>query len=1394
MLKVTSHDYNFYKLVDYIQNPPSNPADLVSTLQAFRSRLSFRWIEPLLKEETAGCISSVLLTLFTHASSDDATVRINVYSALGAFLYSLTPFVPTPMMQGLMAAIVNCPVRSSSSSIAIISSFLYMVHYINPIDLDNFITNTPVLHHFSVDVSDFIKYVPHLVKLMKPLPKEFDQNFLRSLLTAFGRNPNRYFVESVVELLKLCPVVLLSDLMEFCIGNKLNQAILAFGSDLISSEELFGLLTDSYKATILDEAFTVLQQEHATLGDFEQATGILSAFIKKVEGEKLKELHEKISETTKGKNYPNHFRKFLLAFTDDINELKYCESDAGSLKVAKLKALTSILIKEESDKKMCKDIMNILKDYMSSNGDVLTAFINSISATFDILKEADKQSLSQIIEQILSLNDTTWVQNSAIVRLLTSIGLDDGCLLFDSFEKESLNMLLNFGMSMQEDLSKLAIEAIPSFTTYQNLEQVKRFLFTANVFEQEPAKHLIQILLKLVEIFPVSEFTMFSSIISEIPQIHSNPMLAGLSFEFLLKADYNGNADLSNCCLDWVSRLYKSIIQNDPPVSSPFKYDKLPYMITTIETDIVANDLIEQHSAAKPLLQCFKYLIKLQIHCIPFIKQIVRLFPNSLIPLADKCFPDKSGDEFIEFTKTVCEILTASSSLKSCAICARFLSTARADFKLQQTQAFIQYLNTPRALTAEQIAAFYSVVAFGDLKNAPEHLKQARGRVTDELQIMLLAIKLNEFDEEKMKIFAEKHPFEEWPITDADFVSFIETKLTQQITVKFNEGINEKHILFALSHEKTIKVENIDEFSQKHPKFMMKFRFTHQVKHFTYSPVVEECKLHSLCPELKNNSYTTKNLSLLRSFFAFSTYKVEQQVFDQIINENEDETLCLLLINYATRHGLSIKAQSMSRFAKTTNQKLLKAMCLTDEALESVIPGYKDKDLIEEMDMKKYTIINLAIKTNPTKYFKKFIETHKQKRKVFIKIIYFLSLYKVDPTVLDDYVLSCVQNPEIEEYSNKKMTALVRLVHAHFISMNPTAAAKNGAFFKAEFFNVLNNLISGACETVKKELARCLRYYYSARGPGPKILAELDEHERVYPRTPTYVECLARIFAFSASGARYKRGLLSDVLSLDLPSYKLSAMRCVHFLLQPHLGRHAWDTVYSCLSKVLNAAEFLAEIPVADQMVAAVLSSITRHPMFLDAKTETVSRSMKYIMRKPSSASFNLFLPLVKKMMSFSFVFVPQYSTYIENIVADPCPSFARAFDDYKEYRINIEKTKQGKEDVVLEHISRLAETFMKVQTIEAACSLAEGLAHPPSDFDSLSLIVGRLCMSPTFSLSMLVAVAKTLSADDKMANDFGTLIDDVKDSFPSHARYEALCDVKNKNYFKAIDTICDDI
>jgi len=542
-----------------------------------------------------------------------------------------------------------------------------------------------VLHHFGADVTDFIKFIPRSVAHMAPLALTFHTLLLRSLLASFGRSPCHDFVRCVTLLVALNPAPLAAALMEFVLSNRLDKAVLALGPQLLAVREIAREMTPAWVEAFAEVALTALADTGASTSDFERACGTLAHIVRNAEGAGRAEMVRRIAERKRA-DYPKHLHKLvllLLLLPLPFDELEVTDDDANTIKCAKLRAIAR-LVEASDNLEVARRALRAFRACAGLHGDGFTALVEAVNDNFCKLEGVDDACLGDLVGAILTAESGTWVQDSATLRLATTIGLDASMCLIPEFEEIVGALALRFAVSLQDDLAAAALESLRAYVNYQNIETIIGFLMTIDCFDPLRATRLLWILNALVEALSPESVSRMAGIVGDMILFYTDsPEIAGEAFLFMTKCGFFKVSKRGmETCIDWITRMYKAITHNDSAVVSPLKMAPLPLILTSGETDVVASDIASAVLSMRPLLRCYMSFIMTSWAPSPmsacFTMELVKLFPYEVLPCAAVHVFSGMVD-YLPFCSVVASILRNESSHATAARCCAFMAEAPPD-------------------------------------------------------------------------------------------------------------------------------------------------------------------------------------------------------------------------------------------------------------------------------------------------------------------------------------------------------------------------------------------------------------------------------------------------------------------------------------------------------------------------------------------------------------------------------------------------------------------------------------------------------------------------------------------------------------------------------------------
>lgn len=819
-------------------------SDVLQIVQTFRQDLSLNWIKDFIQSNLAAeDLVQTWLNLFTLVDHSDVNVRVATFGAIGALILMTAPIYPNILTETFCQAVPSVDF-SPNKSVSLISSYLYLVNYLPFTLRNNFIERVNIMPHFSSDISQFIRHIPHLIPLMKPLDCDIQKAFLRSIVVSFARSQSAGFNEAVLEMVKLNPEVLLDDSFEFLISNNIVSAILSLASTFMLDETIFKFLSEHYLQLFEKEAMKILRNPESQLGDVENSVSIISTLLKmsrQVEG--LNDIDFSL--------FPKHYRKFILQIDPNIESLKIDEDkDSQIIIQSKLRALIHI-----KDGNFVLSIFDKFSE-LNQKGDTFTTFVNCFQMCFNKIKYVNRQTVAKIIGRIILTKTDTWVEQNSIIELIGEIG-DEGTLFMNDFEETSINILLNSAVSQHDPLVKNAISKLCKLATQDTLQTIIKFLYSCDLFDMKVTRRILLILNALVHEFGPEQFVQFKGIVREITLFNQDVKIVGNAFSFLRKIDFKADQQIVDCGINWICILYRSYTQIELGLSTSInnKSDDpnmnivVPNVLSIIETDIISSDLLfTKSSVMKSLNSIFKFLIQQEIgNAISVFPEMIQLNPN-LIKLCHMSIED------------VLKVFNESRSYKTTALACDEMK--HEDIHLIPILSkVIDKILQERVIFVPYLASMYRL-----MMSNQEYEEKIKQRLS----------------EAEYKLFQMKLKKNRCSLTQAQFNSLP----TSELCFEFIDGPILIDDLFSLDfpHLKFV-FQNRDHFVVKSGfEEISKLSFqkvpiqTMKIKPF------ERDLTTSLIPELALNGTLSKSLILINSFFESSDLKRDQKLFDNLFN------------------------------------------------------------------------------------------------------------------------------------------------------------------------------------------------------------------------------------------------------------------------------------------------------------------------------------------------------------------------------------------------------------------------------------------------------------------------------------------------------------------------------
>ena len=1404
MSKVFSIDSILGKLQNAKTKNPNNTTDIVSLLQQFRSFVSIRWFENFLDYDPISCLAEVWSLLLSLSGHDDTLVRLNSYSALGAIITTVCPIFPKISSSSFSKAVLEIEV-SPNVSIAVISCFTYLVHFISPAEVDDFILNTPVLHHFSTDVSQFIKHLPHIIKLMRPLEKQFHQSLLRSLCISFGRQPNHSFVEAVTTLIEMNPNILINDIMEFVKVNSLTQTILAIGPDVLNNDEIYKAVEENkFLGDFLEVGIATLLSESPSLTDFERACSTLALIARN-----SSEYREKIAEAASKAKIPNHFRKFFYLLPVPIELLYPKEDDPSSLLVTKMKALPDYLKRNLGNEDANKQVIAILeKAPMFCKGDSFCAFCESIGGCFSYVFGVDNEKLAGIMKSALNVESMNWVQKEALVKLFASVDIDMCMRIIPNYHSIVIKTLFEFSLSPQDGLSNEAMKVIVKVITLETISIVVEGVKNSDLFSPDTAYKALKLLNGIIAEFNEANFNDIVSLISETISYHNTILICSEGFLFLSKfRKHKFSGELITSAADWLNAIYKSFAQKDLIMSFQFTQIDAPSFLSTTETDVVANILPSTNNAVPGIINTFDFLVSTDAvnlsHLQMFASQILKLFPKEVIEIGGELF-DINTPEFVAFSQAVINIMHWNCSIETAAVCSKFLMNAPRMVIDGSIKAATSFMECNRVVSGDYLSKFYKLIAKYQPELADELLLKAKPRL-DDVQKLLFDIKNDDLS--YFTDFVVNHPFESLPIEDPDFLEALAS-----IGPVFKGKIDDFSKLTE-AHWKYI-ILNIEQFSGIED-YVNKNRY--KISRFIrYAPkqkkvnvVIDENipKLSSLTPEILTGKYTF-NIPLLTNFFQFSTLKINPELLGKILHETIQNIsqrgaldLCSFIIAYANKNKIEISEEDALSLLESGNSKVWRGLlrqlggkiskAAHKKACE-ILKISESEPLFDKIaQTQECTLYDIAFYLDMRRQFEIALESKGTSNKGIAMITKCVQRFEVDPETLMFIGTYLIDNISGIAEKSKKVQRALRLMTIIFRRLRTIKGVIEKDNAKEFFKKVINTLLFLKVTdnaSIHNEMALLVYESMNCIPPSQEIQDYLSAVDQDFNQTTPYAEPSFMLLALTGNSInRSTRTNLMLLAESNQQSEKIRSLRIALFCISKNAQPAAFSIFASFVIPLFRIVEANQRWPVPE-LTSVIIRKAHANPRFNEIR-DTFQKPALITVLAPQEAPciaayssvFGDVLQSLNPPQQVASDYAEKYPRYY--------PSHPQLMNIYKSYNAWLLRFAESEEDagnIWLEAVNAHQKVFLASPCLSTARELADVISARFDATEAAFLLVGRFAMMPSsFFWTYLVIVLYLGRQDDEALKTLFDLAKDIASSLPAKERFDALKELSEGNVLK---------
>ncbi|OHS96640.1 hypothetical protein TRFO_37136 [Tritrichomonas foetus] len=924
------------------------PQKICATLGSFRKNLSLAWLNKIKKHEPKNCLTTCIITILKYTENQDASVRVIAYGTLGAMLLCVATFDPTLFIHAFGNAVSQIPV-SPRSSMAIINMFVYLSRFVSSVQLQEFIIVVPVVNHFNADISDFLKYLPQIIPLMKDLPKSFHQCILKTLLQSSSKRLNSSFTGAIMSLLSLNKPLMVSYLKKLIIESNMQSAIISLGPTLIGDREVYELLEEDGRELFLSTALNEFIREPPGFMEFEASCLTCSHFLRYAKNtDKYESLHNRIFNHLK-KEYPPHFRRLRMLLPMSLDDILKVKEDTDSMKAAQIFALASFYVDNYS-KTDADQVAQFLLSFKFSRNDLYCSLIESFTKCISLfLVNCKERYHIRLLKWILKKTNINWVHDMAVANLLCAIDCSLCCKTIPEFFQLAIQRLLEFSLSPNNRLFTASIAAIQQIVSYDTLHELLSTIIRSDWIDEFNVARRFELLYMLASIFQSEEYQIFVPIAFECLLFFGTTNVVTHVCNFLSKVEVKSiPSKVRRFCFNFVASNFESFTQT--PMNVPVPGYKIPEpspnFLDTIDTDIVTNPAFDHETSLAPIRNCFHFMCTLPLSVLKdtdvffwFCIDLIPLFGQEALEKAFQIQEFKPVDEEILW-KVLFKTFETTSKDSVTATCCKLLSRSLRAIPPNVDVMVEKYLIEQKSKDPDLL--YYVFVLVDQLQHdkaiqsVPTMVSGLEQKIASVLLFKLVLVigreMVNTIDDkyaialvqfanfydgeytEKVLKYLNSTPFCEWPLDDpgmnTELLTFLSKNDIKQKVGDFT-NLDQQHLSFLVNHQEVFELSKFKEFIEQNPSKFSKIDTTPFYKKNLIDPSfklqpVNETILCSASHILKCGVIISSK-GLLDSFFQFSTVKISEEHFNTIFTKTiKTQETYKYAIQYAIRNNIKI--------------------------------------------------------------------------------------------------------------------------------------------------------------------------------------------------------------------------------------------------------------------------------------------------------------------------------------------------------------------------------------------------------------------------------------------------------------------------------------------------------
>ena len=901
------------------------PQKICAILGAFRKSLSLSWLYKIKKHDAKSCLTLCIITTLKFTEHPDASVRVIAFGTLGAMLLCVATFDPTLFIHAFGNSTSQVPV-SPRSSMAIINMFVYLSRFVSSVQLQDFIIVVPVLNHFDADISDFLKFLPKTIPLMKDLPSSFHKEMMKTLLCTCSKRHNSSFTGAISALISLDKKLLVPYFKELIIKYNLQPLVICLGPTLINDREIYDLLDDDGRELFLNLALNELSRDPPGFIEFEASCLTCSQFLKyAMKTEKYESLHKRIFSHLK-EEYPPHFKRLRMLLPMSLDDILKVNEETDSMKAAQIFALADFYV-NNYEKTDPDEVSKIMFSYRFSRNDLYCSLIECFTKCIMLfLRYCKERYHIRLLRWILQKTNINWVHDMAVANLLCSIDCCFCMKIYPDFFTLAIARLLEFSLSPNNRLFSASIAAIKQISSYETLHELISTIVRSDWIDEFNVSRRFELLSTLASMYKSDEFDIFIPIAFECLIFFNSTNIVSNVCSFLSKLKVKRIPEnVRMFCFNFVASNFESFTQMpmNIPVTGYQDPQPAPNFLDTIDTDIVTNPAFDLETSLAPIRNCFHFLCTLPLEILKdtdiffwYCIDLIPLFGQEALEKAFEIQEYKPVDDEILW-KVLLKTFETSSKDSVTAACCKLISRSRKTIPANIDVMFEKYLIEQRSKDPDLL--YYIFVLVDQLQHdkaiqsVPTMVSGLDQKIASVLLFKLVLVigreMVNTIDEKyaiallqfanfydgeytiKVNHYLDNTPFSEWPLNDpimnAELITFMKKNQRKQNIEDYNE-LDQQHLLFIIQNRDIFELNNFNEFIEKNPSLFSKIdisSFYNQdslTKTFHFNcDAIDELKISTVSPILRNGNIVHSR-GLLNSFFQFSNVLISESLFNQI--------------------------------------------------------------------------------------------------------------------------------------------------------------------------------------------------------------------------------------------------------------------------------------------------------------------------------------------------------------------------------------------------------------------------------------------------------------------------------------------------------------------------------